>query len=43
MFANFANEMAKYAISIDHLYQKYITRRHVCEFWGPHQVDKHTF
>ena len=35
--------MAKYAISFDNLYQKYITRGYVCEFWGPHKVDKHTF
>ena len=35
--------MAKYAISFDNLYQKYITRGYVCEFWGPRKVDKHTF
>ena len=34
---------AKYAMTIDILYQKHITRGDVCEFWGPHQVDKHTF
>ena len=33
----------KYAISIYNLYQKYITRVFVCEIWGPHKVDKHTF
>ena len=35
--------MAKYTISIDNLYLKYITRGYVCEFWGPHKVVKHTF
>ena len=52
MFANFSalrhvcqlrQQMAKYAISIDNLYQKYITRGYVCQFGGPHNVGKHTF
>ena len=35
--------MVKYAISIDNLNQNYITRGYVCEFLGPHTIDKHTF
>jgi hypothetical protein len=52
MFVNFSvlnhvcqlcQRIAKYAIPIDKLYQKYITRGYVSEIWGPYKVDKHTF
>ena len=35
--------MAKYATSINNLYQKYTKRGFVGQFWGPHNVGKHTF
>ena len=39
----FCQRIAKYALSIDNLYQKYTTRGYACEILGPHKVDKQTF
>ena len=40
---NVCQRMAKHAIFINHLYQKYITRAKGCQFWGPHKTCKSTF
>ena len=36
-------QRAEYAISINKLYQKYITMGNVCQFWGKPKTEKPTF
>ena len=51
MFVNFSvlNHVANFATEwLDMQFQSIIcikstTNEYVCEIWGPHQVDKHTF